>query len=171
MEHAAPQATDGDRRFFERELAAFLPDRIFDAHAHLWRTEWVPWSVGDTPEDLGYGRYMEAVEQLHPDRTTKGLFIPFVTADHKDEALEASEWVAGEIAADSACRGLFFVKPEDDPEWVRDQVSRLGLQGLKCYYTMASDPSWEAPIPDFLPAPLVQVAHEEGWVITLHMVK
>jgi hypothetical protein len=26
-----------DREFYERELASFLPDRIFDAHTHLWR--------------------------------------------------------------------------------------------------------------------------------------
>ena len=26
-----------DREFYERKLASFLPDRIFDAHTHLWR--------------------------------------------------------------------------------------------------------------------------------------
>ena len=25
-----------DRDFFDRELASFLPDRVFDAHAHVW---------------------------------------------------------------------------------------------------------------------------------------
>ena len=27
---------DHDRLFFARELDAFLPDRVFDAHTHLW---------------------------------------------------------------------------------------------------------------------------------------
>ena len=27
---------DIDREFFARELDSFLPDRIYDAHAHLW---------------------------------------------------------------------------------------------------------------------------------------
>ena len=67
---------------------------------------------------------------------------------------------------------MFFVKPQDDPEWVRDEVRRLGLYGFKCYHTYASvHPTWEADIPDYLPERLVKVADEEGWVITLHLVK
>ena len=30
--------TDSDRELFERELNSFVPLRIFDAHAHLYRT-------------------------------------------------------------------------------------------------------------------------------------
>ena len=83
-----------------------------------------------------------------------------------------NEWVAQAVSADASCRGIFFIRPEDDPEWVRQEVRRLGLHGLKCYHTMASvKPTWEAEIPAFLPEPLVRVAHEEGWVITLHMVR
>jgi glutamate-1-semialdehyde 2,1-aminomutase len=76
------------------------------------------------------------------------------------------------VAQDRNCRGLFFVKPSDDPEWVRDEVRRLGLHGLKCYHTMSErKPTWDADIPEYLPERLVQVAHEEGWAITLHVVK
>ena len=71
------------------------------------------------------------------------------------------------------CRGHFFIAPEDDPEWVRQEVKRLKLHGLKCYHTLArnADPTWEAEIPDYLPESHIRVAHEEGWTITLHMVK
>ena len=32
---------DQDREFFERELQSFVPDRVYDAHAHLWRaSDW-----------------------------------------------------------------------------------------------------------------------------------
>ncbi len=120
-----------DREFFERELASFLPDRIFDAHTHLWRKDCVSWSVNGESEDLGYQQYMSSIEDLHPGRTTKALFIPFVTVDNKEKALTANEWVSREIAGDPNCRGIFFMKPEDDPEWVREQVQRLGLCGLK----------------------------------------
>ena len=164
--------TDMDREFFERELASFLPDRIFDAHTHLWRKDCVPWSVNGDSEDLGYEQYMSSIEDLHPGRLTKALFIPFVTTDNKEKTLTANEWVSREIADDSDCRGIFFMKPEDDPEWVREQVQRLGLCGLKCYHTMSpTKPTWEAAIEDFLPEPFIKVADEEGWVITLHMVK
>jgi glutamate-1-semialdehyde 2,1-aminomutase len=64
------------------------------------------------------------------------------------------------------------VGPQDDPEWVRSEVRRLGLHGLKCYHVNAPVPrTWDADIPDYLPERLVKVADEEGWVITLHMVK
>lgn len=161
-----------DDEFFNRELASFLPDRIFDAHCHLWRRDCVPWSIGTEPEDLGSARYMSAIAQLHPGRETRALFIPFVTPENRHKSLAASEWVAAEMANDANCRGLFFIRPEDDPEWVREQVRRLGLHGLKCYHTMASSqPTFEAAIEEFLPEPIVKVADEEGWWITLHMVK
>jgi len=163
---------DVDREFFERELESFLPDRVFDAHCHLWRQECIAWSAGVETGDVGYEEYMRLIQDIHPRRPTKALFIPFVTADKKQLTLEANTWVANQIAKDADCRGLFFIRPEDDPEWVRDEVRRLGLHGLKCYHTMsASKPTWNAAISDFLPESLVKVADAEDWVITLHMVK
>ena len=168
----AEQVADVDLEFFERELDSFLPDRIYDAHAHLWRKDCIPWTLSDSPEDVGYTDYMSAIRRLHSDRPTSTLFIPFIAAENRDKSVLASEWIATEIANDRNCRGLFFVRPEDDPEWVREEVRRLKLHGLKCYHTMASSqPTFEADIPDFLPEPQVRVAHEEGWCITLHMVK
>lgn len=165
-------AADVDRDFFERELASFLPDRIFDAHTHLWREQFVGWSVPGGPPDVGLTEYVALMDDLHPGRTTKALFIPFVTADKKEQALAANEWVAEQIRDDPQCRGLFFITPDDDPEWVREHVRRLGLHGLKCYHTMAPvNPTWNADISQFLPEALVKVADQEGWVITLHMVK
>ncbi|MFP6753164.1 MAG: amidohydrolase family protein [Pirellulaceae bacterium] len=167
-----PVATDVDREFFARELESFLPGRIFDAHTHLWRQEFIDWSVGGVAGDMGLAEYRECMQEIHPGRPTSALFIPFVTAENRDKSLAANEWVSEQIADDSTCRGLFFVRPEDDPEWVRDNVRRLGLHGLKCYHTMATvSPTWEAGVETFLPEPLVKVADEEGLVITLHMVK
>ena len=51
-------------------------------------------------------------------------------------------------------------------------MRRLGAHGVKCYHTLAPTlPTWEADIPDYLPEPIVQIAHEERLVITLHMVR
>ena len=161
-----------DREFFERELATFLPDRVFDAHTHLWRQEFIPWSVEGAPPDIGYDEYIQSMQDLHPGRKAGALFLPAVTPDETGSFAAQNEWVAQHAAASSYCRGLFFIRPDDDPEWVRQEVRRLGLHGLKCYHSMAPvKPTWEALIPDFLPEQLVRVAHQEGWVITLHMVR
>lgn len=158
-----------DRSFFERELASFVPDRVFDAHTHLWHREHTAFTNPDIPDAVGLPEYRALMDALHPGRRIGALFIPL---SDKDRFHLANEWVAKHTAADPYCRGLFFVNPDDDPEWVRAEVRRLGLHGLKCYHLYSrTQPTWESDIPDYLPERLVKVAHEEGWVITLHMVK
>ena len=161
-----------DDQFFERELTSFLPDRIFDAHCHIFLEKYAPWSLKDCPGDVGYDGYMAAMRDVHGDRSGGALFIPFADAQNPASRAPGNEWVGAQTARNENFRGLFFVTPGDDPEWVRQEVRRLGLHGLKCYHTFADvTPTWEASIPDYLPEQLVAVANDEGWVITLHMVK
>ncbi|MED5413733.1 MAG: amidohydrolase family protein [Candidatus Latescibacterota bacterium] len=163
--------SDADREFFERELDSFLPDRIYDAHAHIWEKEWANFTLGSEPvADLA--AYRRAIAEIHGDRRTETLFLSFAVAEARDQISAANAWTAAQIADHPACRAHFFVTPQDDPEWVRDEVKRLGMHGLKCYHTFADvDPTWDASIPDYLPEPLVAVAGDEAWTITLHMVK
>jgi predicted TIM-barrel fold metal-dependent hydrolase len=159
-----------DRAFFQRELAAFMPPELYDAHAHVWPAGAL--SLDGVPSSAGAGDYHQLIQDLHPrTRVIGSLFIPFPTSRERVE--QSNEWVGRQReAAGAGSRGLFLVRPEDDPEWVRDRVRRLGLHGLKCYHTYAAtSPTWEAAIPDYLPEPLVKVADEEGWVITLHLVR
>lgn len=163
---------DVDREFFARELDSFLPDRIYDAHAHIWKQDWASFTLGNDKIDVGLAEYDQAIAAIHGGRPTETLLLSFATADRRDQLPAANAWLADQIRDRPACRGHFFVTPQDDPEWVRQEVKRLGLHGLKCYHTFAdSRPTWEASIPEYLPEPLVAVAGEEGWTITLHMVK
>lgn len=156
-----------DREFYERELASFVPGRVYDAHAHLWHRDHKVWK--NLPEVMGLTEYRALIDGLHPGRRVSALFIP---SSLDERAQLGNAWVSKETAADPSCRGLFFIKPGDDPEWVRQEVRRLRLHGLKCYHLCSrNQPTLEADIPDYLPERLVKVAHEEGWVITLHMVK
>ena len=55
---------DEDRKFFEREIASFLPDRIFDAHCHLAKWGQIEMLKGQIlPEnfnrDMGYHEYRD----------------------------------------------------------------------------------------------------------------
>ena len=36
------QLTDADRDFVDRQITPYLPDKIFDAHAHLFRHDHYP---------------------------------------------------------------------------------------------------------------------------------
>lgn len=167
---AAGLIRDVDREFFDRELASFVPDRIYDAHCHLWNDGHYKCGLSHLPPSVGYDEYREFIDVLHPGRPVSALFIPMPSK--RELMSHASHWIAEQTAKASDCRGLYFVRPEEDPEFVRQEVRRLGLSGLKCYHTMSSfQPTWESPIEDFLPESIIRVAHEEGWVITLHMVK
>lgn len=157
-----------DIEFFERELASFVPDKVFDAHAHMWH----PAQSGSANEPTvrDYDQYLQLMADIHPGCVTGALLIPFPV---KREALaDVNEWTASNATAHADCRCLMVVTPDDDPEWVRQEVNRLGACGLKCYHTYSSaTPTWHAHIPDYLPEQLVKVTDEEGWVITLHMVR
>lgn len=173
------EITDADRELIAREIEPFLPDRIFDAHAHLFTRDHFPpgaaptWLDGN-PDRVGLAEYDAFVEWLHPGgRTVGGLFFGLAfTGDHAAN----NTFVADEIAAQRAIRPVFtqlVVPPDADPEQVRDMVRHSGFVGLKCHHTMArvEGPTWLAPIETYLPEPLVKVAHEERLSITLHIVR
>ena len=67
---------DADTEFFERELSSFVPDRVFDAHAHIWDSdhgEQVVWNDG-FPSDMSLDLYRQFVDVLHPSRSVSVLF-------------------------------------------------------------------------------------------------
>lgn len=165
---------DEDWALFARDIDSFLPDRIFDAHAHLYDRSNFPeggWNehVGGGPDSMGLAEYRQFIRWIHGERQTDGLFfgIAFL-GDRKGE----NAFISRQVAEDSNALGEMLIYPTDDPEYVRQEVKRLKLVGLKPYHTMsASKPTWHADIETFLPESLVKVAHEEGLSITLHMVK
>jgi len=162
--------SEQDVEFYERELADFIPDRVFDAHAHLTHPRLSTPTGPDLPDPVGYEEYRHYMDWLLPGRDVAAMFLAF--SRQPEGATAANAWTATQVARDPRCRGLLFVRPDDDPEWVRQEVRRLGLHGLKPYHTCApTRPTWEAELPAYLPETLVRVAHEENWVITLHLVK
>ena len=163
-----------DQLFFERELAQFLPDKIFDAHVHIWHPDFFKRPFPETPEVFGYNQLDEMLGFIHRDRLQGALFLSSINIPGTlmRDVAESNEWVSRQTSFDKKCRGLLFITPGDDPEWIRLEVHRLKLQGFKCYHTFAkSSPTWEADIPEYLPEEQVRIAHEEELVILLHMVK
>ena len=111
-----------DEEFFAREIDAFLPDRVFDAHTHLWKQSFVPWSIAGGPADVGHAEYLQLMQDIHPNREAGALFIPSVQTDGSGSFTPPNEWVAEASAQSDACRHLFFIRPEDDPDCVRQEV-------------------------------------------------
>lgn len=162
---------DYDREFFSRELESFVPKEIFDAHAHLYRIgHWGrPTSLEHGPAVVSLEEFRRQIDWIMPGRRVTGLF--FGVGFH--EGFRASnEFVAAEVAQDPHSRGEMLVAPTMDPDEVRQEVRRLGMSGIKVYHTFITDkPSWTADISEFLVEEHVRAAHQEGWTITLHMVR
>jgi len=169
-------AHETDRDFFERELKSFLPDRIFDAHAHLVRFSdcsdaiRAPWE-GICPPEFSLSEYRRYMNALHGAVPTDALCVGIVP---NDNCAISNEYVASQVGPDPGCAAHFLVRPADDPEWVRDEVKRLGMCGLKPFHSFVREPisaTMQCEIPEYLPEPIMKVADEERWSITIHLVK
>ncbi len=174
------ELTDADREMIAREVEPFLPDQIFDAHAHLFHAAHYapgtrPAQLEGNPDQFGLEEYLRYIDWIHPGpRTVGGLFfgLAFTGDRAANNAFVAAETAYGRKNR-LATYGQMIVAPGDDPEQVREQVQRDGFVGLKCYHTLArvDGPTWHAPIEAYLPEPLVRLANELGLSITLHMVR
>lgn len=168
------QYSDLDREIFERELDSFLPPRIFDAHAHLYDVEHfggqAPPLCQAGPARADMSTYLRFMYEMMPGRSVSGLFfaMPNVALDRR----LANTFLAEETRKDSRSRVHLLVTPGDDVDWIRERVRREGFVGLKVYHCYADHaPTFDAPIPAYLPEEQVRLAHEEGLTITLHMVR
>ena len=75
-------ATDQDRELFDRELNSYVPEKIFDSHAHWYRADHfpsdsIPGLVKSGPPVAGSDEFDRQMEMITPGRKTEGLFFPF----------------------------------------------------------------------------------------------
>ena len=169
------EVREEDRDFFVRELESFVPNRVYDMHSHLWRrSDWQgqePDIIQVAPAEMTMERYRECMEWLLPGREVHGLHFPF-PATFPNDPEPCNAWVSEQIKKDPLARGQFYVRPTDDPEWVRSEVKRLGLRGFKPFAGFAPRPEiLDSEIPEFCPEWIPRLAHEEGWSITLHIMR
>ena len=168
--------TQADRDFIRRDIEPFVPDQIFDAHAHLFchaHFDHLPAAYVQGPARLDLTAYYELIEWIHPGRRTRGgLFFGLAfTGDRAGN----NRFVAEEIRKSPRENnfGQMIIAPEMSPEAIIHTVQAQGFVGLKPYHTMAQnhERTWEAPIEAYLPEEQVAVAGELGLAITLHMVR
>ncbi|MCX7671286.1 MAG: hypothetical protein N2439_14615, partial [Anaerolineae bacterium] len=145
---------EADLMLFRRELDSFVPDRIFDAHAHLWARAHVP--PGSSPafesaaqEVVGLAEYRRQMAAMLDGReVVGGLFIPGAVAAQGADLTAENELVAREVAGAGRCRSALLVSPEMDAARVRAEVRRLRPAALKCYHLRSAvRPTWNAEVP------------------------
>jgi len=170
-----------DHEIWQRELDGFVPQKIHDAHVHLFRTEF---DAAANAEDSAMSRgvaergfadttmafWQEWNTALFPGREVHGscMGFPFPMVDMD----VMNQFVADEAHKDAGSVPFMLVRPGMDPRAMGDFIEKNGIVGLKPYrfYSSTGDPV-ECGITDFLPEELIEVANEYGLIVILHMSK
>jgi glutamate-1-semialdehyde 2,1-aminomutase len=175
------ELTELDRRIWDEELAEFVPQRIFDVHTHIYR--WAfhtdplknngPYRqfVGQDFQEANWQLLDECDRLLLPGRQVARLAFPFPFVTDCD--FESSNgFVAAEVATQPDSGALMLVRPEMAADEIELAVSTRGFLGLKPYrfYSRTGD-SVECRITDFLPEHQIEVAHDRGLLIMMHLAK
>lgn len=155
-------------------LKDFLPEKIFDVHAHLCNVELQTDFTGFNRE---YGtteakRFQEDQKQLLGDREIRGMMIPMPVPSLWKNRDEINQWVVEQAASMPGFAAEVYVLPTDTVADIEAMLTHPCIKGFKCYYmTALGDAGDQSDIADFLPESAWQVANERGLCITLHMMK
>ena len=168
--------TDDDRLIYEKEIRPWLPDRIFDAHAHLIANrlhpdlaDCMPLALKPELGNINRRRLEEWWRALLPDAHVSGLLMGMPTRGCDWRAENA--YVAGESRG-SECRFSLMTHPGLSPEELEADILEYQPAGLKPYmaFTDLEDPN-TASITDMIPEAQVAVADKYGLAVTLHVAK
>ncbi|MCX6993290.1 MAG: aminotransferase class III-fold pyridoxal phosphate-dependent enzyme [Kiritimatiellaeota bacterium] len=167
--------TDLDRQA-AREVQAFLPDTLLDAHAHLYRRadlklppgNWLP--KGPDEATIAVWR-RSLVPYTGEARLKGGLFIamPFVKPD---DMPKVNKWLLDQIADLPLAKCLAIVAPKSLPAQFKGLLENPRFAGFKPYHLYSSEkPTWQSSPAEYIPEWAWKMANERGLIITLHMVK
>ncbi len=158
-------------------LEGFLPDKIFDAHVHLYDKSFAL-KNSTYPDNGTYEGYMEAMfPALCNPKEFHMNMITFPERSMKDPSCgtrDASDkFIAQQLEKDAGSVGEIIVMPGDTPEDLEKRLIHPRIRGLKCYHCYADveDTYNNAGVGDYLPEAAWEVANKHKLAITLHMVK
>lgn len=175
------QLNEIDRQLIDK-LAAFLPGKIFDAHAHLYDASFVP-NMYDPESNiichprLGIDDYLKYQGALFPGAGQVRVNIITMPdramADRGNGLRDASvRFLADQLTRSPGHVGEVFVLPDDTEDDIAALLVHPNIRGFKCYHLVAArQPTWQAGIAEYLPESAWRVAHEKELCITLHMVR
>ncbi len=161
-----------DREIWDKELENFVPDVVFDMHTHMW-SEQHKGSLPDPPTGLraefDYQDHLDWAEDLYPGREMHFLVLGTPISGGID--IDGHNgWMADQVASDPYSAVNMLVTPDMTPEYVAEQVDKHNFFGLKPYRVFAPDPD-NGRIKDFLPESFIEIAHDKGLAITMHLAK
>jgi len=173
--------------YLERDLQIvdryrdFLPDKVFDAHMHMYHAASIPMSIEPgtafcRPFATVEG-YREDMGQMLPGVTTLRLnMMPMLDpamADRSNGFLDLGNSHALSVA-DSHPENIVapFILPDDSEETIEAFLKSPSVKAFKCYCFGTGKYEWEnITIEEFLPESLWRVANRHKMPIVLHIMR
>jgi predicted TIM-barrel fold metal-dependent hydrolase len=159
-----------DQQIWEEELQDFVPDRVFDAHIHMFNPEHVPpasaasspWSYADLTTLRQWS------ERLYPGRETH--FLVLGTPTQGLNVTAHNRWCIEQVRQDPQSRMNRLVTPDCQVSDIERDIQEFGFIGLKPYriYSVTGDIA-QCRIEEFLPHAQLELANERGLWVTLHL--
>ncbi|MBE7024575.1 MAG: amidohydrolase [Ruminococcaceae bacterium] len=168
-----------DKHVYETELQDFLPDKIIDAHVHIWdKTRQVRSASASSnggskwtrlvAEDLTGEDLIKCNQLLLPGKEVTPLVFGSCSCDTD---------IANDMVLKDKERfgfpALYRTSYEMTGEELEKAVIEGGYLGLKPYLTFCPPyiPAPEIRIFDFLPHHQLEVCNKHGWIVMLHIAR
>lgn len=167
-----------DHAFYEERLRSFLPDRLVDVHAHVWRgalttapaetsarvASWPSRVARDNPMEDLFSTY----QLLLPGKEVTPVIFGNVLAP---QDLPAANDYIRECAAAHRVPALLFAAPQWSAGELEERILAGGFAGVKVYLSLADPyiPAREIRIFDFLPPQHLEVLDRLGRIAMLHI--
>lgn len=170
IDHSLYDVREEDRLLFDEKISSFLPDKIFDAHAHWYDSNHLQTDIHelDHPK-VGFQIMKSSLDLWMGSKDHNGLYFPFPVKDL--DCKKANEFLGKELIHRPLSRGLMMIRPDDEPDLVELQIQEKNFCGFKVYHVFANRPdTFQANQGEFLPEWAWEIANRHGLWITMHMV-
>ncbi len=165
--------TEADRRIYRQELAERLPEKIFDAHVHVWGKNSFPADFQFAPRacanrfggEFPLALWRETMRELLPEQQVGLLCFGFPN-DAADRGIVPEVSGADEFAS-------VLVSPADPAELLARRLAGSGAVGVKPYLNYAAahyrKRASEVEVFDMLTESQLELLNDAGLAVTLHI--
>ncbi len=161
--------SDSDRKVWEEELNDFVPQRIFDAHCHMFQQDHMrPDAKPTGRSEVDLEKLREWGRTLYPGRDMNFLVLGLPVVGNDPD--RHNPWLAKQVALDPDSRANRLVTPSCTPEKVAADLDSGAFIGLKPYrvFSVTGDIDL-CRIHEFLTHEQMEVANEKGCWVTMHL--
>jgi glutamate-1-semialdehyde 2,1-aminomutase len=157
-----------DLQIWDEELHDFVPDRVFDAHIHLFHPGHLHANATNAWGYTDLATLRQWAERLYPGRETHFLVLGTPIAGIDVSA--HNQWAIAQVGQDQQSRMNRLVTPACRLEDIERDVRDHGFIGLKPYriFSVTGDIA-QCRIHEFLPHAQLELANDLGLWVTMHL--